>query len=56
MTKVEAIDILKKRVDIDKEYFFNEETLSYFDISIKEQDDAIELAIEALQMLVDKEV
>lgn len=55
MTKTEAVEILKKRVDIDKECLFDEDNMSDFDIFIKEQDDAIELAIEALQVQISSE-
>ena len=55
MTKTEAVEILKKRVDIDKECLFDEDNMSDFDIFIKEQDDAIELAIQALQVQISSE-
>lgn len=55
MTKTEAVEILKRRVDIDKECLFDEDNMSDFNIFIKEQDDAIELAIEALQAQISSE-
>jgi hypothetical protein len=55
MTKTEAVEILKRRVDIDKECLFDEDNMSDFDIFIREQDDAIELAIEALQAQINLE-